>query len=499
VAAVVEIARDSTTAWPVAAPIRGRAWLLGAGVSCAIALAAWAVFDAYLDLDAMYALVRGQQLAQGSLPEYGTPYSPTPHPLTLLTGALASVFGREAGYDLLVGLAYVSFGALVWSVFRFGQTAFSWPVGLLAAVVIATSLSVLSRSLLGFVDIPFLALIVFAAALEARSPRRGVPVLVLLGLAGLLRPEAWILAAAYWAYLAPGLDPRGRVRMAAAAAAGPVLWALSDLIVTGDPLFSLHTTQEAVERTAGVGDAQDGGGSTHSDDAAKLLVDGLRTILRLPVLLGAGVGLALGLVACRARAALPAAVLALGGVNYLILMVADVRFAERYLFLPAAMLAVFFALGAAGFGHARDAGQRRAWGILGAVLLAGLAASAPAQVDRLGDLRDRVALSAAIVDDLQELARDPAAAGFLRRCEPLYVAHWRVTPFVSYLADRSPSDISSLQFHRPDQGAVIEPATRRVIDNLLSNPGPRLLDPEARRRFERVSANQSWTLYQRGC
>jgi hypothetical protein len=36
------------------------------------------------------------------------------------------------------------------------------------------------------------AFVVWAAVLEARRPRRGTAVLVLLGLAGLLRPEAWL-------------------------------------------------------------------------------------------------------------------------------------------------------------------------------------------------------------------------------------------------------------------------------------------------------------------
>ena len=43
-----------------------------------------------------------------------------------------------------------------------------------------------------------MALVVWAATLEATRPRRGVPVLVLLALAGMLRPEAWFLAAMYW-------------------------------------------------------------------------------------------------------------------------------------------------------------------------------------------------------------------------------------------------------------------------------------------------------------
>ena len=53
--------------------------------------------------------------------------------------------------------------------------------------------------------------------------------LVLLAIAGLLRPEAWLFAAAYWLWIAPPLDWATRLRMAALAAVAPVLWLASDL------------------------------------------------------------------------------------------------------------------------------------------------------------------------------------------------------------------------------------------------------------------------------
>ena len=57
--------------------------------------------------------------------------------------------------------------------------------------------------------------------------------LALLDVAGLLRPEAWLFAGVYWLYLCRGASPRERVRLAALVALAPVLWALSDLAVTG--------------------------------------------------------------------------------------------------------------------------------------------------------------------------------------------------------------------------------------------------------------------------
>ena len=59
------------------------------------------------------------------------------------------------------------------------------------------------QALLAYQDIPFAALVIGAVLLEAQRSRRGVPVLALLALAGLLRPEAWLLAGVYWLWLAP--------------------------------------------------------------------------------------------------------------------------------------------------------------------------------------------------------------------------------------------------------------------------------------------------------
>ena len=42
--------------------------------------------------------------------------------------------------------------------------------------------------------------------------RAGWPVLALLGLAGLLRPEAWLFAGVYWLYLWPARSPRERLQ-----------------------------------------------------------------------------------------------------------------------------------------------------------------------------------------------------------------------------------------------------------------------------------------------
>src|SRR5436309_3248203 len=144
--------------------------------------------------------------------------------------------------------------------------------------------------------------------LRARSPpcssRRGWPVLVLLGLAGLLRPEAWLFLAAYWLWLFPALDWPARLRYAALAAAAPAIWLLSDLLVTGDALWSLHGTRDL---------AQQLGRKTGIVNVPKVMPRRLGEIMRLPELIASVIGFVAGLKWTRDRTLLPAAIAIING------------------------------------------------------------------------------------------------------------------------------------------------------------------------------------------
>src|SRR5438132_490754 len=80
--------------------------------------------------------------------------------------------------------------------------------GVVAAAVVLTRPALVRDTLLAYQDIPFAALIVGAVLLEARRPRRGVPVLAVLAAAGLFRPEAWFLSGLYVLYMWPAVPAR---------------------------------------------------------------------------------------------------------------------------------------------------------------------------------------------------------------------------------------------------------------------------------------------------
>jgi hypothetical protein len=469
-----------------------RLWAPAAFASVVIGGVTWALFSrAFLNYDTLYALIWGRDLVHGRLPDYELTLAPTPHPLAMAVGALASLFGTDGGYSVMLALAMLSFGVLLWSVFRLGEVVFSWPVGLLAALVVATRVPFVSQAVRAYVDIPFLAMIVSAAVLEARRPQRGWAVLVLLALAGLLRPEAWLLAGVYWLYLAPTLDQGRRLAALALVAAAPVLWGISDLIVTGDAFHSLsgtRATAETLNRPRGLG------------DLPATMPRRLGEILRLPVLVGGSVGFVLALYVARARARVPAALALLGGLAFVALGIAGLPLIGRYLLLPAAMLAIFFAFAALGWRERGPGALRRRWMVGGLALLVAFAAFVPGNVSGLEKMRDGVQLRGKIEDDLRALTRSRYERSLFDRCSPIYVPNHRLVPILAWYLDRDPEEIVSAQLERPRRGVFVAPANRLVEEKfVLDKNDPKRLDASVPSGFVRITGNGSWTLYARDC
>ncbi|HEV2786570.1 MAG TPA: hypothetical protein VGV67_09300, partial [Solirubrobacteraceae bacterium] len=222
-----------------------------------------------VNYDTLYALVWGRQLAHGEIPDLEVPIAPTPHPLANVAATLlaplsswqldgAGGLDGEPAVTVVVAAAYVSLALLGWVVFALARAWFNTAAGVLAALIVLTRVPVLDFGARAYVDIPFLVLVLGALLAETRRPRAGVPVLALLAVAGLLRPEAWLFSAVYLAWLLwPGLrsarEGAGPGRAAAwrdaaplllLAASAPLLWALHDLLLTGDPLHSLTGTRD---------------------------------------------------------------------------------------------------------------------------------------------------------------------------------------------------------------------------------------------------------------
>ena len=439
------------------------------------ALVAWALVGAgFLNYDTAYSLLWGGDVAHLRRPDFDVPVAPTPHPLATLLGVILTPFG-DFGQTLWVVIAFLALGALAWTTYELGAHWFGPAAGAVAGVVILTRVPVLSFGVRAYVDIPYVALALGAILAEARGrgPRL---VLVLLALAGLLRPEAWLFSFAYVAF-------KRDLRLLPWAAAAPVIWMAHDLLLAGDPLHSLLGTRdnaEVLERQTGLG------------AVAGTVPRRLGEILREPGLFGAAAGGLLVLAFMRRRAALPIAAGFVSIAAFCVLAAAGLPILGRYLLLPAALLAVFCGAGVFGWlALPRDHAWRTRWAAIGGLVLASFVVFAPGQADRISGLRASMGTQADILADLHAISDDVA-------CRPVAVPNHRPVPHVALWTGIPPGEIVSAQLEQPTRGTYIDPANERVLRNFTLDPrDPKRLTASVPRGFEEVAANESWRLYAR--
>ncbi len=405
---------------------------LGFAALCAGALFGYLAFPTYPTYDSFYALLWGRDLLHLHLPDFSVYRGPTEHPLAIAFGTLCSVFG-QAGARLMVLGSIASFVALTAGAYRLARLCFGPLVALLTALLVLTRLFDANLAAQGYLDIAYIALIVWATALEVERPRRGTPVFVLLLAAGLLRPDAWVLGGVYWLWCSyprgVGTDQRSasrRLEYLVLVGAAPVLWVAFDALVTGDPLYSLHSTAvlaAELERTQGF--------TSVLEATWRFLV----RIDKLPVVLGglAGVLLALWLTPRRAR--VPLAVLALLLFVYVAEGAAGASVIDRYMLGAAALLLPFCALAIGGWSLLREGSAlRRAWMFAGAALLL-YGAVAAITVTSLSNARTTLAYHDDFHEGLAATLRAPAVREQLARCPPLSLPDNKLIPDARWILD----------------------------------------------------------------
>lgn len=331
----------------------------------------------FANIDAMNSLVWGHQLAGGKLPDYVN--GPTPHPLSNIVALILSPLGRHAQAGLLL-ISYVSLAGLAYATWLVATRLFGVVAGIVAVVLLLTRDVLSFNTALAYLDVPFAALVLAAVALEVQQPRRGMAVLAVLAVAGLLRPEAWFMSGFYWLWLLPGIDRQEAIKTAITAASAPVLWLLSDLAVTGDVLYSLHGTttaaQTVTDRAAGV--------RAVFMDAPRAIGQAVRPAV---VLVGlAGVGLVLWM---RPRIGLRLVITTAAITLAFLLPVAAGTLANARYAIPTVALVCVFA-GAAVGGWATAASSRTVWQVAAGVCVLLLVVTAPDQVRRLLSSRENV-------------------------------------------------------------------------------------------------------------
>jgi hypothetical protein len=441
----------------------------------------------FANYDTLYSLVWGQQLARGETPSYKLPLAPTPHPLLELLGLILAPLGASATLAIVVALAYLALSTLGYLVFRLGSDWFSWPVGLAAAALILSRYEVLSYGARAYADIPYVALVLAALAIETRRPRAGWPVLATLDLAGLLRPEAWLFAGVYWLYLWPRAKPRERVALAGLVALAPLLWGLSDLLITGNALWSLTHTQQtakALHRTTGLLNVPYTGARR------------LGEVLDPDGVLAALTGAALALWLTRRRALLGAAATLIAVAALALVASSGLPIQDRYVFLIAALGAIF--AGAALFGWRslpREHPRRRLWQLTALAIAAVIVAtSAIWQAPRYRKTFVSSKPADQSLDAQQRIANDLTKLVSERKlttaCLPISVPYATPIPLLALRLHTSPANIVFTQITR---GTYLTTTTAAVYLQYELDPDEQQRQGSAPAGFRQLARNRSWT------
>jgi len=463
------------------------------------ALALWLIAGVgFVNYDTLYGLVWGQQLTRGEVPEYGLPIAPTPHPLVELLGIPLAPLGASGTTAIAVALAFLALSACGWVIYRLGSEWFGRGAGAVAALILLTRGEVLSYGVRAYVDVPYLLLVLWALLVETRKPRAGAPVLVLLGLAGLLRPEAWAFSGMYWVYLvvssarssAPTRTRRQLAELALLAASAPLVWVLSDLLVTGNAMWSLQNTKHTAEVL---------GRETGIAKVPEYIPRRVGEILRPAVLAGAALGGVLSLLWLRDRVRLGALAGVLAVVVFATMASVGLPINTRYAFLIAAILCLFCGAGVFGWAALPKGDRRRtAWMAAGGVVALALLATLPGQVRSAHHQLQRLATQESIQDDLLAMVHNGAIAP---KCGPVGVPNHAPIPLLALYLKERPGLIVSAEAARAESkqqrdGTYVDPASVEVEKEYVLDPKDPHLPVSIPPGFLERQSNRSWLLFE---
>jgi hypothetical protein len=394
-------------------------------VMCVAALIGYLAFPTYPTYDSFYALLWGRDLLHLHLPDFRVYRGPTEHPLAIAFGILCSIFG-QGGARLMVLGSIASFVAAVAGMYRLGRLCFGPVVGVVAALLLLSRFFIENLAAEGYLDISYVALIVWAVVFELERPRRGALVFLTLAAAGLLRPDAWVLSGAYWLWCSWRADHTTRAKYLALAAIAPLVWVALDWIVTGDPLYSLSSTAglaAELERTQGFGSV-----------LGSVWTYGVR-IDKLPVLLGGLLGIALAVWMTPRRALVPLATFAVLLAVYVAEGAVGASVVDRYLIGAATALLPFCAVTVGGWAMLEPGSRlRRVW-IVAAVALVAYGGASAASTLSLSSLRTTLAEHEDFHKGLALALRSPEVKAELRRCPLVSLPDNKLIPDARWILD----------------------------------------------------------------
>ncbi len=448
----------------------------------------------FANYDTLYGLVWGQQAAHGHTPSYDVPIAPTPHPLVEALGFVLAPLGPSAMRNITVALGFLALAGCGIVVYRLGSLAFGRAAGLIAAALLITRAPVVSYGVRAYVDVPYLLCVLGALLIESRHRRAGAPVLVVLAIGGLLRPEAWALSGLYWLYLWPSRSRAEMARLALLAASAPAVWLASDLLVTGNPLWSLTHTRD---------DASALGRKTGIANVPQYIPRRIGEILGAPELAGAALGGVLSLLWLRDRARVLAIVGVVAVAVFALFAAAGLPINTRYAFFAAAILCVFCGAGLFGWSLLeRSDPHRRPWMAASALVAIGMIAFVPSQVRDLRSQLRTLSGQQGVIDDMVALTRSAAISA---SCLPVGVPNHAPVPLLALQLTTSPTEIVSADSDvlgatsEISHGTFVAPADKQARGYILdlNDPATLLRAHPVPPGFTLTARNRSWLVYRR--
>ncbi len=423
-----------------------------------LAIMLWSLIPTYPNYDAYYHLLWGREAVRGVTPSFTVYAAPTEHPLYVVIGGLMWLLAGAQADRALVLFSALSLVALVWAVYRLALVCFGrWPARA-STLFVASSFALLLFAARAYVDVPFLALVLWAGALEAERPARersasaaGRLPMTLLLVAGLLRPEAWVLAGLYWLWCG-----WRRWDLLVLAAVAPLIWAAVDWAVTGDPLHSLHATSKLAD------DLGRERGLIHVPGA---FVSFLASVARPPVAAAGVIGMVLAARDPNRRSLhVPFALFGAGTITFVLSGAAGLSILPRYLTVPVVALCLFAGYAALGFtGLAPGSVRRRRWSRLiwigaavGLVFVVAKVSVADRLVTELRFIRSTHA-------DLRAVLRsDGVTRG--RACGPISFPNYRLVPDTRWILDLPAGAVVARSDRHPVFGVDVVTVGKKTTD-----------------------------------
>jgi hypothetical protein len=429
--ASVTITRPAPGPDPAAGRLRRRwSWPLALVGALALGtLVGFIVYPTYPNYDSYYSLIWGRELLHGVKPSFDGYRTPTEHPLAVAFGALLSVVGNPAD-RIMVGATLGSFVVLAAGLYRLARASFGTLVGLAAAALLCSRFDFPFLAARAYIDIPYLAFVVWAAALESERPRRGTPVFVLLACAGLMRPEAWLLSGLYFLWCFLPADWPARVRYAALTAAPPVIWIALDYWATGDPKFSLTHTS---------GLAEELGRASGLSGIPENTVRFLKNLDKVPVFYAGILGLIVALVLTPRRARMPLALLVIGLGTFVLVGIAGLSVIDRYLLVPSLIVMIFAGVALGGWTMLRSGHARRLWALASALLVVYGVVYTATHV-HLSSFTDELTFRGDSHSSLKALLDNPKVRA-ARRCGPISTPNHKLIPDSRWILDASANEV----------------------------------------------------------